>query len=231
MKELRIRKEMGKNRNKKVIQRLLSVILCFLLVTTMIPVSAFASVGEEFDDSGSGLRFKVLTEEGTAHTGTVAVVFNNYTGTVYNIPSTVDYNGITYTVTEVGEKAFYVLKKLKEITIPATVTNIGKSAFDCCYALTKVTIEESSQLKTIGNRAFSGIGIEEITIPATVTSIDTWVFSNCKALKKITIEENSQLETIGDKTFWEANLKEIKIPAKVTRIGSFAFYGCKELPR
>ncbi|MFA9466258.1 MAG: leucine-rich repeat protein [Velocimicrobium sp.] len=248
MKKSRKRKEMGK--------RLLSVILCCLLVITLVPVSVFASVGGVFDDSGSGLRFKVLTEDGTSHTGTVAVVPNNYSGTVYNIPETVTCNGIIYTVTEIGEKAFFYCETLtkviieensqltaigdsafyntalKEILIPAGVTSIGNNAFCFCETLTKVTIEENSQLTIIGDSAFNYDGLNEITIPAEVTSIGDFAFDRCENLTQITFAENSKLETIGENAFQVSGLTGcITIPASVKTINKSAFLRCPNLTK
>ncbi len=199
----------------------------------MIPISAFASVGETFNDSGSGLRFKVLTEEGTANTGTVAVVRNYYNGTVYDIPETVTHNGIIYTVTEIAESAFYGHSALEIITIPAGVTSIGNEAFNGCTALTKVIIGENSQLTTIGYAAFDyDSALQEITIPAGVTSLGDFAFDRCEKLTQITFAENSKLETIGECTFQLSGLTgSITIPESVKTINDNAFQECSNLTK
>ena len=43
-----------------------------------------------------------------------AFLYDDYTGNVV-IPETVTYNGTTYSVTSIGEKAFYNCKSLKNI--------------------------------------------------------------------------------------------------------------------
>ena len=50
---------------------------------------------------------------------------NEYSGAVI-IPSTVRYNGTTYSVTSIGYRAFYYCSSLTSITIPNSVTSISK---------------------------------------------------------------------------------------------------------
>ena len=53
------------------------------------------------------------------------------------IPESVTYNNITYSVTSIGEKAFYYCDYLKAVTIPSGVTSIAADAF--AYTITSVT--------------------------------------------------------------------------------------------
>ena len=78
---------------------------------------------------------------------------NKYTGSV-NIPSSVTYDGVTYSVTLIGGSAFWNCSGLTEVTIPNSVTTIGGGAFYDCPRLTAVTIPNS--VITIGVEAFFG---------------------------------------------------------------------------
>ena len=143
-----------------------------------------------------------------------------YSGVVA-IPESVTYMGSTYSVTSIGNQAFYYCSSLKEITIPEGVASIGDDAFYHCRGLTSITIPES--VTSIGGYAFLGCsGLTSITIPEGVTSIGGYAFYDCDGLKEITIPEG--VTSIGDKAFYDCDgLKEITIPEGVTSIGSSAF--------
>ena len=80
---------------------------------------------------------------------------NNYLGlATATIPSTVTYEGTTYSVTSIGNSAFRSCSSLTSITIPNSVTSIGETAFSWCSSLTSLTIPES--VTNIGFDAFSG---------------------------------------------------------------------------
>ena len=152
--------------------------------------------------------------------------YNEYSGSV-TIPSTVTYNGTTYSVTSIGSSAFDRCSGLTSITIPNSVTTIGNQAFWYCSRLTSITIPNS--VTSIGSRAFYCCkGLTSITIPNSVTSIGSSAFSYCSGLTSITIP-NSVTE-IGDGAFWGCScLTSVTIPNSVTSIGNYAFSDCSAL--
>ena len=64
---------------------------------------------------------------------------NEYSGEVV-IPENFIYDGITYSVTSLGESCFYACTGLTSITIPNSVTSLGEACFDRCTGLTSITI-------------------------------------------------------------------------------------------
>lgn len=77
----------------------------------------------------------------------------NYNGlTSANIPASVTYNSVSYSVTSIGADAFRECSGLTSVTIPNSVTSIGNYAFLECSGLTSVTIPNS--VTNIGNYAF-----------------------------------------------------------------------------
>ena len=99
--------------------------------------------------------------------------FNDeYSGDVV-IPETVIYNGITYSVTSVGEWCFYDCSSLTSITIPNSVTGLGDDCFYGCSSLTSITIPNS--VTSLGDGCFWDCScLTSITIPNSVTSLGNY---------------------------------------------------------
>ena len=174
----------------------------------------------------------------------------NYSGDVI-IPSTVNYNDVTYSVTSIGSSAFRSRTGLTSITIPNSVRSIGSRAFYGCTGLTSITIPNS--VTSIGDWAFYGCtGLTSITIPNSVTSIGHGAFSStawyenqtdgvvyvsnvCYSYKgempantSITIKDGTLV--IADYAFYGCTgLTSIEIPGSVTSIGISAFEDCTGL--
>ena len=159
---------------------------------------------------------------------TTSEIYIGYTEPTGNlvIPSTVTYNGTTYTVTGMGT-AFANCEGLTSVTIPNTVTGIGVNAFRNCTGLTSVTIPNS--VTSIGEWAFSYCsGLTSVTIPNSVTSIEVFTFAYCSGLTSITIPDS--ITSIEEGAFSHCTgLTSIIIPNLVTSIGEYAFYYCSNL--
>ena len=100
------------------------------------------------------------------------------------IPESVEHEGTTYSVTSIGEKAFYECSGMTSVTIPNSVTSIGDYAFFYCSGLTSVTIPNS--VTSIGSYAFWYCsGLISVTIGNSVTSIGKGAFYNCSKLHDV----------------------------------------------
>ena len=178
---------------------------------------------------------------------------DEYHGNVI-IPSSIVYDGKTYTVTSIGDYAFY-LSPLTSITIPNSVTSIGLEAFAGCASLTSIDLPKS--ITEINTYVFNSCtSLTSICIPENVTVIGSDLFLNCSSLTSITwnvkglahdIEEGYRpFRSIGKQitsfTFGEnveripsclcfgmSQLTSITIPKNVTIVGHRAFEGCSDL--
>ena len=143
------------------------------------------------------------------------------------------------TLISIGGHAF-AESGLQSIEIPASVETIATAAFKGCTALTTVTFEKGSQLKTIEGGyssssayygAFEGCtSLTSIEIPASAETIGENAFNRCKALTTVTFEKGSQLKIIEVDAFEDCtSLTSIEIPASVETIESTAFKRCTAL--
>ena len=175
-----------------------------------------------------GSRFTIgdLTYEITSETE-VKVQDCTESATSVVIPETVTYQGTTYSVTSIGDQAFFYCSSLTSITIPNSVTSIGSSAFRYCSSLTSITIPNS--VSSIGVWAFAGCSsLTSVTIPNSVTSIGWYAFINCSSLTSVTIPNS--VTSIESGVFDGCiSLTSVTIPNSVTSIGGYAFEYCSSL--
>lgn len=108
------------------------------------------------------------------------------------IPSTIDFDGKTYRVTAVGNRAFYGCGELFSLTLSEGLESIGKDAF-ANTILQGVALPGT--LKTIGERAFYASNIGTLTIPEGVETIGQYALANNFNLTKL--ELPSTLKEIG----------------------------------
>ena len=173
----------------------------------------------------------------------------SYSGSVV-IPSTVNYGGVKYNVTSIGNRAFWGSSGLTSVTIHNSVKEMGYYAFESCTGLTSFTIPNSikrlsegvfqgcsgltsitipNSVTSIGHSAFSGCsGLTSVTIPNSVTSLEPYAFKGCSSLYSITIPNS--VTSIAARVFWECSgLTYVTIPASVTSIGEGVFHNCSSL--
>ena len=162
--------------------------LYFLLLLCLLPPAAFAhnfeSGGIYYDITSSSELTCEVTFRGDSYDEYDK--YEEYFGTVI-IPSSVEYDGKTYSVTSIGDHAFFNCRKVTSITIPNSVISIKESAFMYCTGLTSITIPNS--VTDIGYRAFYG----------------------CAGLTDLRIEDGDSVLIFSDFVFVDAPLSSVYI--------------------
>ena len=150
-----------------------------------------------------------------------------YSGSVV-IPWTVSYNDKTYSVTSIGDFAFYRCIGMSSLTIPNSVSSIGQYAFCYCSGMTSFNI--SNYVTSIGHHAFSDT-------PWLDNQPNGLVYAGKVAYQyKGDMPSGTEIEikegTVGiaGQAFYECTgLSKVTIPNGVTSIGDEAFAYCSNL--
>lgn len=148
------------------------------------------SQGEQFQKNN--FTFEVIGDN------ELAVVSYNSQTSVVSIPSTIFYEGMSYTVTSIKGSAFYNNDYLKAVDIPGTITTIGTDSDD--YG----AFEECDSLQSI-------------SLPNSVIRIGSYTFYSCNALSEVLL---GNVNSIGKQAFQYCNnLVDIDIPNSVDNVG------------
>lgn len=149
-----------------------------------------------------------------------------YEALTTTIPSSVTYEGETYTVTEIGDLALSELTGLTDFEIPETIVSVGEGAF---WSSSVNTVKIPASVKSLGESVFEECkSLKSFTLPATVESVGSDLLCACVAITEVNLPDNLA-EIPSNFLSGAAALKSIKIPASVKKIGEFAFSECAEL--
>lgn len=187
----------------------------------------------------NGIHYNLSSESNEAEV-TSDMTTNLYSGNV-TIPASVTYNGVEYSVTAIGESAFWNCKGLITVTIPPSVKTMKLNAFSGSSGLSAVYISDlaawcnmsfnllqSSPLYYAHHLYLNNVRITNLIIPKGVTQINNYAFAGCQDISSVVIPEG--VSRIGGEAFQDCLwLTSVSLPESLKTIGSSAFQGCKRL--
>jgi len=190
---------------KKIVSFIVALSMLSALVLVPLPSSAISP--EDFTYT--------VNDDGTA-------TITGYTGSsaLFKIPG--EING--YTVTKIGDSAFYKNKIIAKVILPNSVESIENYAFSGS-SLTSLTL--SKNLKSIGRFAFQNCNFPNIVLPEGLTFIDEYAFCG-SSLTYVNLP--SSLTTLNNYVFFSClSLAYLRIPHTMTSISSSTFSNYKDL--
>ena len=240
---------MKKINNKKTGKRLISVLLIFSLMVSVLPAlspSAFAADGVS-GTCGDGLKWSYESDTGKLTiTGSGAMDDYAYDPSAdpegrmvpwYDYLGSIKIVVLPEGLTHIGDCSFCD-SLITSITIPASVTSIGNGVFYRCRALTEFRVGSGStsycaEDGLLFNRDKTEIILcppgrkGELTIPGTVSRIGEYAFDST-GITAVTMSNG--VSEIGDGAFACCfELQSVRIPDSVKKIGDEAFSGCGKL--
>ncbi|MBQ6729638.1 MAG: leucine-rich repeat domain-containing protein [Bacteroidales bacterium] len=203
----------------------------------LIIMVSFAMQALAYDFQSGNLLYSIVSTEspqvsldghidGTAATGELI------------IPETVDYEEVTYTVTQIGHMAFAGCSGLTgHLTIPATVETINAGAFQNCSGFTGDLVIPNSVTLLLGRAFWNCTGFDgHLTLSNSISKIYGCTFCGCSGLSGTLVIPTSVKE-IAAQAFTSCGFTgTLVIPNSVIRIcvdydytyeGYGSFQNCK----
>ena len=228
--------------------RILSALLAFSMLLTLLPVTAFAAIVTKKETDGLKYvqvnNYQVLWITGTYTGNETHLTLENSIGGLpvnriygYEGDSLFKNNQNLKRVTlptnnyfyEIGDEAFAGCTNLETVDAPATLGDVGERAFQGCTKLKSLALGSNSAI--IFESAFEGCtSLENIQITGTTVSIYANAFKGCTSLTSVTLPK--YLRKMGDNAFENCtSLEEIKLPKEIESFGNNVFAGCTKLKK
>ena len=177
-------------------------------------------------------RDTITTEENLTYTvnddGQTVTLTDGHSATgSITIPEAIEKGEESYSVTGVGDWAFWVCSALESVTFSGNIDSIGDEAFSHCNDLENVTF--SGNVGSIEDLAFwACTALKTLTFSSSVDSIGGFAFYGCGALDTVTF--SGDVGNIENNAFERCRaLTTLTFSGDVGSIGNLAFLNCTAL--
>ena len=186
------------------------------------------TIGTTFLDEESALYYTIISTDPPQVSVYGHVDGENAQGEL-DIPNGLTYEGVRYTVTEIGEWAFKNCSGLTGLlAIPPTIDTIQEGAFYGCSGFTG-TLDLSFLMAVLKKNVFRECsGFTELILPYFITEIPEGLFCGCSGLTgTLVLSESESLEIIGEGAFARCSgFTGLVLPNGLREIREQAFAGC-----
>ena len=166
-----------------------------------------------------------------------------YSGAM-TIPATATFNGVTYSVVKIGNKAFENCVDLIRVELSEGITTIGDNAFSTCNNLISLTLPES--LTTIGGWFIMRCtSLATLHFPKNVSSLGYYALESSQSgvggLQSVTVAEDNQHYSAVDGVLYNKDKTTVlfypaakpgtrnNVPEALQTKAKIAFYFAKNL--
>ena len=165
--------------------------------TFLLAIAALGTIAAQATVFEANGIYYAITGENTVKVDRVPAekaATNPYKG-VYIIPEQVYYDGANYTITSIGDSAFFQ-SKATEVQIPNTVTTIGECAFAYASDLTSITLP--LHLSSVSKMMLAGTNVVSVAVPEGVKNIGWGAFQSCASLQTMLLPSTTEtIEAYG----------------------------------
>ena len=227
-----------KNKNNRIMkQKMKSALWVFVYLMAIVSVNATTAdcyIGGVWYDLDASKKEAIVSYTGKMDYN--GMIYSNYKGNV-SIPHSITYDGVVYSVTSIGPKAFYG-SHLTSLSIPNSITSIKSYAFTGCKELASVKIEDGSEILLFDhNSSFSDCPLETLYLGRDFIYTHSSDYSDWDVYspfqdktKLVSITIGSSVKSIASSAFRGCSgLTSVIIPNSVKSIALYAFRGCSGL--
>ncbi|MBQ6244600.1 MAG: leucine-rich repeat domain-containing protein [Bacteroidales bacterium] len=198
--------------------------LFFALAAVMSSCTKLNS-GDSFNQTVGGIEynFEVIVSK-IAYVRLTPVSAPSVVKGDITLPTTAVYDGVTYTVTQIGQRAFRDYTGITSVTLPKTLSQIENEAFAGCTSLQAINTPQP--LSVIGAYAFDGCSqLKAFSLEASLSELGKGAFRGCASLEELVFTPT--ITEIPDELCSGCtSLKEINLPSTIMHVGTSAFEGC-----
>jgi len=218
--------------------------LSFILMTLVVSQAWAVAVGDKFENGD--VAYKINCPYPSPRVSVIGLSTSGKakTSVALDIPLSVAYSGVDYTITLVEDSAFINCTTIKSVNLAKAtqLASLGTAAFSNCSNIETVTLNEG--LKNIRYRVFKNCTLlKTIQLPSTVTHVDNNFVEGDESLATITVSSGNNTYAslrgiLYDKEMrilhrcppgLNYGLKETSFPETLTTVISYAFSSCSKI--